>query len=193
MKGLGGYQLACDATNATAVSRLRTAKRRNSKPFALMARDLDVIRRYCNLSAEEAALLQSSSAPDRSCCARSGQPLPEAVAPGLRTFGFMLPTTPLHLLLLHDMDVPVVMTSGNLTDTPQIIDDDEALTLLGHVADFVLTHDRADSDAGRRFGGPCGFRQTQNVAARARLCTFLYPVARLSSPPHPTCWPRVAS
>jgi hydrogenase maturation protein HypF len=141
VKGLGGYQLACDATNATAVSRLRTAKRRNSKPFALMARDLHVIRRYCDISAEEAALLHGSSAPIVLLQA-SGQPLPEAVAPGLRTFGFMLPTTPLHLLLLRDIDVPVVMTSGNLTDTPQIIDDDEALTLLGHVADFVLTHDR---------------------------------------------------
>jgi hydrogenase maturation protein HypF len=142
VKGLGGYQLACDAIDATAVAQLRIAKRRNSKPFALMARDLDVIRRYCNLSAEEAALLQSSSAPIVLLRA-AGLPLPEAVAPGLRTLGFMLPTTPLHLLLLHDMDVPVVMTSGNLTDTPQIIDDDEALTLLGRVADFVLTHDRA--------------------------------------------------
>jgi hydrogenase maturation protein HypF len=141
VKGLGGYQLACDATNATAVSRLRIAKRRDSKPFALMARDLDVIRRYCDVSVEEAALLQGASAPIVLLRA-NGLRLPETVAPGLQSFGFMLPTTPLHLLLLRDIDVPVVMTSGNLTDAPQIIDDEEALTLLGRVADYVLTHDR---------------------------------------------------
>jgi hydrogenase maturation protein HypF len=141
VKGLGGYQLACDATNDAAVSRLRIAKRRNSKPFALMARDLNVIGRYCDVSTEEAAQLQAPSA-SIVLLQANGLPLPEAVAPGLRTIGFMLPTTPLHLLLLQDIDVPVVMTSGNLTDAPQIIDDDEALTLLGRVADFVLTHDR---------------------------------------------------
>ena len=68
---------------------------------------------------------------------------PTAVAPGLRTLGFMLPTTPLHLLLLRDIDHPVVMTSGNLTDEPQITDDDEALARLGGLADCVLAHDRA--------------------------------------------------
>ena len=63
VKGLGGYQLACDATNADAVARLRAAKHRETKPFALMARDLDVIRRYCAVSAEEARLLASPAAP----------------------------------------------------------------------------------------------------------------------------------
>jgi hydrogenase maturation protein HypF len=142
VKGLGGYQLACDATNAAAVSRLRTAKRRDSKPFALMARDLDVVRRYCTVSIEEAALLKGSSAPIVLLQSIGSPKLPQAVAPGLTTLGFMFPTTPLHLLLLHGIDAPVIMTSGNLTDTPQIIDDDDALALLGRVADFVLIHDR---------------------------------------------------
>ena len=142
VKGLGGYQLACDATDADAVSRLRAAKHRETKPFALMARDLEVIRRYCAVSVEEAKLLAGPAAPIVLLRA-TGDPLPNAVAPGLRTLGFMLPTTPLHLLLLRDIDHPVVMTSGNLTDEPQIIDDDEALARLGGLADCVLAHDRA--------------------------------------------------
>ena len=89
-------------TNAEAVGRLRRLKRREQKPFALMARDLDVIRRYCAISAEEERLLTAAQAPIVLLGAKSPQHLPEAVAPGLDTLGFMLPTTPLHLLLLQD-------------------------------------------------------------------------------------------
>jgi hydrogenase maturation protein HypF len=142
VKGLGGYQLACDATDGDAVSRLRAAKHRETKPFALMARDLDVIRRYCAVSPHEARLLAGPEAPIVLLRA-TGDALPAAVAPGLRTLGFMLPTTPLHLLLLHDSDHPVVMTSGNLTDEPQIIDDSEAFERFAAIADVALTHDRA--------------------------------------------------
>lgn len=141
VKGLGGYQLACDATNPDVVSRLRAVKHRETKPFALMARDMDVIRRYCLVSPHEARLLSSPEAPIVLLRA-AGESLPEDVAPGLTTFGFMLPTTPLHLLLLRHIDHPVVMTSGNLTDEPQITDDDAALAGLGGIADFVLLHDR---------------------------------------------------
>jgi hydrogenase maturation protein HypF len=141
LKGIGGYQLACDATNAVAVNRLRNAKHRESKPFALMARDLDIVRRYCAVGREEQHQLTSPEGPIVLLCA-SGAQLPGAVAPGLATLGLMLPTTPLHLLLLRDIDRPVVMTSGNLTDEPQIIDDDEARERLGQIADLVLTHDR---------------------------------------------------
>jgi hydrogenase maturation protein HypF len=141
VKGIGGYQLACDATNADAVSRLRAAKHRETKPFALMARDLAVIRRYCALDTAEARLLTSPEGPIVLLRA-SGVRLPEIVAPGLATLGFMLPTTPLHLLLLRRMDHPVVMTSGNLTDEPQVIDDNEALARLGGIAEFALMHDR---------------------------------------------------
>jgi hydrogenase maturation protein HypF len=143
VKGLGGYHLACDATQPDVVARLRARKRRDAKPFALMARDLGVIRRYCSVSAEEEAVLQSPEAPV--VLLRKGGPesLPEAVAPGLRTLGFMLPTTPLHLLILRQMDRPVVMTSGNLSDEPQVTADDDLPRRLGAIADFALVHDRA--------------------------------------------------
>ena len=172
VKGLGGYQLACDATHAAAVSRLRDAKHRETKPFALMARDLDVIQRYCAVSPEEARLLASPAAPIVLMRA-TGDALPETVAPGLTTLGFMLPTTPLHLLLLRHMDRPVVMTSGNLIDEPQIIDDDEALSRLGGIADFVLTHDRAiatrvdDSVVRMMAGAPRALRRARGFAPAA--------------------------
>jgi hydrogenase maturation protein HypF len=141
VKGIGGYQLACDATDADAAARLRAAKHRETKPFALMARDLDVIRRHCAVSAEEARLLCGPEAPIVLLRA-SGAALPDAIAPALTTLGFMLPTTPLHLLLLRDFEHPLVMTSGNLTDEPQIIDDAEAETRLPGIADAMLAHDR---------------------------------------------------
>nr|WP_219323393.1 carbamoyltransferase HypF [Methylovirgula sp. HY1] len=142
IKGLGGFHLACDATNASAVARLRAGKRRYSKPFALMARDLDVIGRYAKISAAESAALASSAAPivllDRRCDAG----LPEDIAPGIATLGFMLPYTPLHHLIFRRIDRPIVMTSGNLSDEPQIIDETTARADLGGIADFLLTHDR---------------------------------------------------
>src|SRR5207248_8343010 len=110
--------------------------------FALMARDIDIIRRYCRVSPDEARQLANSEAPIMLLRA-AGERLPDAVAPGLTTLGFMLPTTPLHLLLLGRLTRPVVMTSGNMTDEPQIIDDGEALARLGSIADFALLHDRA--------------------------------------------------
>jgi hydrogenase maturation protein HypF len=142
VKGLGGYQLACDATNAATLKRLRAAKLRPAKPFALMARDLDIIRRYCTPTAEEERLLASSEAPIVLMRATGPEQLPDAVAPGLSALGFMLPTTPLHLLMLRQCDRPVIMTSGNISDEPQIIDDDEALRRFAGIADAALIHDR---------------------------------------------------
>jgi len=145
IQGLGGYQLACDATNVEAVTRLRAGKRRERKPFALMARDLDVIRRYCAVSDEEAALLLSPQAPivllDR--LATPVRPaVAAAVAPGVRTLGFMLPNTPLHHLMLKRMGRPVVLTSGNLSDEPQAIDPQDARRRLGGIGEYFLEHDR---------------------------------------------------
>lgn len=142
IKGLGGYQLACDATNGETVARLRHAKRREAKPFALMARDLDVVRRYCHVSPDEERSLTSASGPIVLLAASGPERLSDAVAPGLQTLGFMLPTTPIHLLALRRMTRPVVMTSGNLSDEPQIVDDDEAVARLAAVADFAIVHDR---------------------------------------------------
>ncbi|MGH7073398.1 MAG: carbamoyltransferase HypF [Stellaceae bacterium] len=142
VKGLGGYQLCCDATNEAAVERLRVGKQREGKPFALMAGDLAVIQRYCLVSDEAARLLRSPQAPIV-LLPVAGEPLPDAIAPGLGTLGFMLPTTPLHVLLLDGFDTPLVMTSGNLSDSPQIVDDAEAMQTLSAVASHFLSHDRA--------------------------------------------------
>ena len=142
IKGLGGYQLACDAKNGAAVESLRRHKRRDAKPFALMARDLAGIRDYCRISDAEAALLGDASAPIVLLRAKEPKRLPEGVAPGLNTLGFMLPTTPLHRLLLQGTDGPLVMTSGNLSDEPQIIDDEKARQRLRGVAAYALTHNR---------------------------------------------------
>jgi len=141
IKGLGGFHLACDATNAEVVARLRRLKRRDAKPFALMARDLDVIRRYCTVGAEEERTLVSAAAPIVLLAADKAERLPDEVAPGLATLGFMLPTTPLHLLILARME-PVVMTSGNVSEEPQVIDDDAARARLGEIATYALMHDR---------------------------------------------------
>jgi hydrogenase maturation protein HypF len=142
IKGLGGYQIACDATRADTVARLRKLKRRDGKPFALMARDVAIIRRYCSLDEWEEAELISPAAPIVLLRADGPERLPDEIAPGLQTLGFMLPTTPLHLLLLRRMDRPVVMTSGNLSNEPQVTEDDDVPQRLGDMASFALTHDR---------------------------------------------------
>jgi len=141
IKGLGGFHLACDATRAEVVEALRMRKRRRGKAFALMARDIDVIRRYADVSDEEAALLTSPQAPIVLLQA-AGEALPGALAPGLNRIGFMLPNTPLHHLVLRRMARPVVMTSGNLSGRPQCIDNEQARVELAGIAEFALMHDR---------------------------------------------------
>jgi hydrogenase maturation protein HypF len=143
VKGLGGFQLACDAANAAAVVLLRARKRRETKPFALMARDLDVIRALCRVSAPEARLLCSPAAPIVLLRPRpAARCLPAGIAPGLDTLGMMLPTTPLHRLLLEPFAQPLVMTSGNLSEAPQEIDEAGARARLAGIADAMLWHDR---------------------------------------------------
>ena len=143
IKGLGGYQLACDAGSEAAVMRLRERKRRPHKPLALMARDSEQVGRYCRLGQGERALLESSESPilllERIAASAS---LADAVAPGQRRLGFMLPNTALHHLLLAGLDAPIVLTSGNPSGEPQCIDDSHALRALGDIADWFLLHDR---------------------------------------------------
>lgn len=143
IKGIGGFHLACDATNATAVETLRARKRRYGKPLALMARDAAMIRRYARLDAAEEALLHNRAAPIV-LLARSleAEPLAPVLAPGQTTLGFMLPYTPLHHLLMAACSRPIVLTSGNLSDEPQCIDNDDARARLAAIADCALVHDR---------------------------------------------------
>ena len=142
VKGLGGFHLACDATNETAVLRLRTRKHRYDKPFALMARDMTVISRYCKPTNCERDLLQSAAAPIVLIRFAAPGALAVSIAKAQPTLGFMLPYTPLHHLLLEFVDTPIVFTSGNASDEPQCIDNTQARDRLGGIADFLLLHDR---------------------------------------------------
>jgi hydrogenase maturation protein HypF len=163
IKGLGGIHLACDATQETAVQKLRQRKKRYHKPFALMARDIEVIEQYCSVNAKEKELLTSSAAPivllqtkqregdgknkfSPTFCTDAINRVSLHIAPsivsGQNTLGFMLPYTPLHHLILRRMNRPIVLTSGNLADEPQCIDNDEAREKLGTIADYFLFHNR---------------------------------------------------
>ena len=143
IKGLGGFQLACDATNPEAVARLRERKRRPRKPLALMVRDIDVARAWCDIDAQEADMMRSAAAPIVIVKPRAdGLRVAATIAPGVGTLGVMLPNTPLHHLMLRRMDRPIVLTSGNLSDEPQCIDNAEARQTLGGIADYFLMHDR---------------------------------------------------
>jgi hydrogenase maturation protein HypF len=142
IRGLGGFHLACDATNPESVQRLRQRKHRYGKPFALMAKDIETIRRYCKVTPVEADLLQSPEAPIVLLPTGGAETLPAGIAPGLSSIGFMLPYTPLHLLLTRQMDRPLVMTSGNISDEPQVTSLDRARTGLRGIADAMLMHDR---------------------------------------------------
>ena len=142
IKGIGGFHLACDAGAAEAVAELRRRKGRYHKPFALMARDLSVVRRYARVSEVEAQWLQSPAAPILLLERNEQNPLPQALAPGQCTLGFMLPYSPLHHLLLADWERPLVMTSGNLSEEPQCIDNQDAGRRLQPLADAWLVHDR---------------------------------------------------
>ncbi|MFO8049726.1 MAG: carbamoyltransferase HypF, partial [Desulfosudaceae bacterium] len=158
IKGLGGFHLAVDARNAEAVARLRRQKHRAEKPFALMSPDVETVRQYARVNEEEERLLTSLQRPIV-LLEKSASPLPaEAVSPGNRYFGVMLPYAPPHYLLLsHGLKV-LVMTSANLSEEPIAIDNQEAFTRLSEIADFFLTHDRdiylrADDSITRHLAG----------------------------------------
>jgi hydrogenase maturation protein HypF len=144
LKGIGGFQLITDASNANAVQRLRARKRREEKPFALMYPSLGLIREDCHVSELEARLLLAPEAPIVLLHRRSDQSLlASAVASASSpTLGVMLPYSPLHHILMKDLGIPVVATSGNLSDEPICIDENEALQRLEGVADYFLVHNR---------------------------------------------------
>lgn len=142
VKGLGGFHLMVDACSEPAVRELRHRKGRDEKPFALMAPDVATIRRFCAVSAEEQALLESPAAPIVLLQASGRERVAAAVAPGAATLGFMLAYTPLHHLLMRSLRRPAVLTSGNVSEAPQCIGNDEARRRLIPLADALLMHDR---------------------------------------------------
>ena len=142
IKGLGGFHLACDARNQDAVSSLRSRKFREDKPFAVMCRNLEEVKEYCDVTEEEANLLQSVERPIVLLKKKESSPVANAVAPYQDTLGTMLPYSPLHHLLLNGPLKTLVMTSGNRSDEPISYDDEEALHRLSKIADYFLFHNR---------------------------------------------------
>lgn len=144
IKGLGGFHLACDGSNAEAVQQLRLRKQRYDKPLALMVRNFAMAEKYVSLDEVDRQILATAQAPILLMHKkRDGDLLPDELAPGQNHLGMMLPYTPLHHVLMHHLDVPIVLTSGNRSDEPQVIENDEAREQLATIADAWLMHDRA--------------------------------------------------
>ena len=141
IKGIGGFHLACDATDEKSVKRLRERKHRYAKPLALMAKDIAVIARYASMSDLEKKALHDKRAPIVLLTAQ-GNTLAPSVAPNDNKLGFILPYTPLHILLLQYFETPIVFTSGNISDDAPCIENEDAREKLSHIADFFLFHDR---------------------------------------------------
>ncbi len=157
LKGIGGFHLLCDARNVEAVETLRRRKRRDGKPFALMTTNVASARRYVDLDDRVAGLLLDQRRPIVVAEKRpNGMTLPDALAPGLNTLGFMLPGNALHYVLLHTLlgeprgttwldaenDLVLVATSANVSGEPLIVDGDDARNRLGDIADLIVDHDR---------------------------------------------------
>jgi hydrogenase maturation protein HypF len=149
MKSLGGYHLVCNALDGDAVDELRRRKYRDEKPFALMAGDLDIIRKYCVIDENSVQLLQSAAGPIVLLPKKSASILPKQLAPGNPDLGVMLAYTPVHLLLFSKetgkkTECPeiLVMTSGNKSDEPICYEDEDAFNRLKGIADYFLTNNR---------------------------------------------------
>jgi len=142
LKGIGGFQLLVDARQPAAVARLRQRKHREEKPFALMMPSLEVAREYCEIAPAELELLESQAAPIVLLRPKPGTDLAWNVAHCSPYLGVMLPYSPLHHLLMQECRFPVVATSGNRSDEPIAISNDEATTRLKEIADHFLMHNR---------------------------------------------------
>jgi len=142
IKGVGGFHLAADALNETAVQKLRLRKRRDHKPFALMAETIDKIRKYAVVSKEAERILKSPESPIVLLPKKKDSLIAPSVAESVDTFGFMLCYAPLHYLLFAEGPEVLVMTSGNISDEPLICKDEKAAEKLSDVVDAFLMHDR---------------------------------------------------
>jgi hydrogenase maturation protein HypF len=142
VKGLGGFHIAADAENKDAVARIRQRKLREEKPFAIMSYDVSHVRRYAHIVPEEELLLTSSRRPIVILKKRMPNSISEGVSPRNNYFGVMLPYTPLHYLILSYGFTALVMTSGNLSEEPIAIDNDDAFNRLSGIADYFLIHNR---------------------------------------------------
>ncbi len=167
LKGLGGFLLACNANNASAIATLRQRKHRPFKPFAIMVRDLDEAKEHCKISEKEERLLSSAQSPIVLMNWKEDSPIAKDVAPHQKYLGIMLPYTPLHHLLVRDTGFPIVMTSGNLSEEPIAKDNDEALRRLSGIADYFLLHNR---DIYSRYDDSVAIveRETIQLVRRAR-------------------------
>ncbi len=141
IKGIGGFHLACLGSIESAVTALRERKHRKHKPFALMARDIPMVKEYCLMSEQEECLLVDRASPIV-LLTKANDLLPVQVAPNQKSLGFMLPYSPLHYLLLQHLNEPLVLTSGNRSHHPQIVDNQHALNELDKIADYFLMHNR---------------------------------------------------
>ena len=172
VKGLGGFHLACDAANAQAVARLRSRKRRDEKPFAVMAADPAAADAIAVLDDEERRLLSSVERPIVLARRRAAAPIAANVAPGNPLIGVLLPYAPVHHLLAAAARGPLVMTSGNVSEEPLAFRNDEALKRLAGVADLFLLHDRDidtrcdDSVARVIAGAPVVLRRSRGYVPR---------------------------
>ncbi len=142
VKGLGGFHLMVDASNEDAVQRLRQRKRRDEKPFALMFPSLESMSEFADIAPIEQRMLLSPETPIVLLRRNRRSGLADSIAPHNPYVGAMLPYTPLHHLLLHQLQVPVVATSGNISDEPICTDEHEALLRLRGIADVFLVHSR---------------------------------------------------
>ena len=142
LKGIGGFQLLVDGRNEEAVTRLRREKHREERPFALMLPSIEMARRYCLVSPGEEQLLKSAAAPIVLLRPKAESGIAPSVAKSSPYLGVMLPYSPLHHLLMSECGFPIVATSGNRSDEPIAIDNEEALSRLGEIADLFVLHNR---------------------------------------------------
>ena len=190
IRGFGGFHLACDATNEAAVQELRRRKHREAKPLAVMVASLAAAREIAEVGEAEAALLLSQERPIVLLPLLPQQALAPGIAPGLGAVGLMLPATPLHQLLLGDLRRPLVMTSGNLSEEPIAIGNQEARERLGTIADGFLLHDREilsrsdDSVLRHAAGGPVLLRRARGYAPVPLRIPVASPAPLLAVGPH---------